>query len=274
MVTCPFCQEDRETLEHLFLRCHFARAVWLGSDITICTDILPYHTISDWICNWLQGSQKEIRIKTCIPTLLVTLWRIWNHRNGIVFKGKLPNAREIILTSNALTLRYNAAFSENLTGQDQSSKEDNQHFYPVWPCQEVWQLLYLVATSSKVTRGRRGAALIGKSKEGCPMVKKAFLTAFQESKKAKLAAIREALLFTAHSGLQRVVILTDSKEIQLFWRSKSYWPWWIGSLIDDIHNIVNQFSVFVVMLRAPDSILVECKKLANMVACQTPNYVM
>ena len=88
--------------------------------------------------------------------------------------------------------------------------------------QEDWQLLYLVEISSKVIRGRRGAARIGKSKEGCKIVKNAFLMAFQDPKKAKLAAIHEALLYTAHLGIQRVAILTDSKEIQLFWRSKSY----------------------------------------------------
>lgn len=191
-----------------------------------------------------------------------------------VFEGKLPNAREVILISNALTLKYNAAFSKTLTGQEPTSEEDNHHLTPVWPYQEAWQLLYLVETSSKVIRGRQGAALIGKSREGCPIVKNAFLTAFQDPKKAKLAAIREALIYTAHSGLQRVVILTDSKEIQLFWRSKSYWPWWIDSLIDDIHNIVKQYYMLVVLLRAPDSILSECKKLANMVASQSPNSVM
>ena len=97
--------------------------------------------------------------------------------------------------------------------------------------------------------------------------------AFQDPKKAKLAAIHEALLYTAHSGLQRLVILTDTKEIQLSWRSKSYWPWWIDSLIDDIYNI-KQYSMLVVLLRAPDSILSECKKLANMIASQSPNTVM
>ena len=136
--TCPFCQEERETLDHLFLKCPFTRAVWLGSEITIRTDTLPYHTISDWISNWIERSQKENRIKNCIPTLFVTLWCIWNHRNGIVFEGKLPHAKEVMLTSNALTLRYNAAYSANLTGQDQTSKEDTQHLTPVWPYQEAW----------------------------------------------------------------------------------------------------------------------------------------
>lgn len=29
--SCPICHEDRETTEHLFLRCNMARAVWFGS---------------------------------------------------------------------------------------------------------------------------------------------------------------------------------------------------------------------------------------------------
>jgi len=74
-------------------------------------------------------------------------------------------------------------------------------------------------------RGRRGAALIIKSKEGSQLVRKAFLTAFQDPKKTKFVAIREALLYTAHLDLQRVAILTDSKEIQFFWRFKTHWPW-------------------------------------------------
>ena len=98
--------------------------------------------------------------------------------------------------------------------------------------------------------------------------------AFQDPKKAKLAAIGEALLYTAHLGLQRVVILTDSKEIQLFWRSKSHWPWWIDSLLDDIHNIVKQYSMLGVFLRTLDSILSDCRKLANMIARRTPNSVL
>ena len=95
-------------------------------------------------------------------------------------------------------------------------------------------------------RGRRGAVLIGKSKEGSHLVRKAFLTAFQDPKKTKFIAIRVALLYTAHLGLLRVVILTDSKEIQLFWSSKTHWPWWIETLLEDIDNIIKQYSMLVV----------------------------
>ena len=93
--TCPFCQKDGESLDHLFLNCPFSRAVWLGSDLTSCIDTLPYHSISDWISNWIQGSQKENRFKKCIPNLFVTLWCIWNHRNGIVIEGNYPIQRRL-----------------------------------------------------------------------------------------------------------------------------------------------------------------------------------
>jgi len=121
--------------------------------------------------------------------------------------------------------------------------------------------------------------LIGKSKEGSQLARKAFLTAFQYPKKTKFAAICEALLYTAHLGLQRVAILTNSKEIQLFWRSKTHWPWWIETLLEEIYiyiyiyNVIKQYSTLVVFFRTSDFELAESRKLANS-ARQTPNFVM
>ena len=66
-------------------------------------------------------------------------------------------------TSNCLLpFRYNAAFIENLTGQEQTTKGDIQHLTPAWPYQEDWQLLCQVEISRKLIRGRRGAVLIGR----------------------------------------------------------------------------------------------------------------
>ena len=93
--------------------------------------------------------------------------------------------------------------------------------------------------------------MIGKSKEGSQLFGKAFLTTLPDQK-TMFVAIREVLLYTAH--LRRAVILTNSKEIQLFWRSKTHWPWWIETLLKDIYNIIKQYSKFI--------------------AKQTPNFVM
>ena len=113
--------------------------------------------------------------------------------------------------------------------------------------------------------------MIGKSKEGSQLFGKAFLTTFPDQK-TMFVAIREVLLYTAH--LRRAVILTNSKEIQLFWRSKTHWPWWIETLLKDIYNIIKQYSMLVVFLRTSDSVLAESRKLANLIAIRTPNFVM
>ena len=104
--------------------------------------------------------------------------------------------------------------------------------------------------------------MIGKSKEGSQLFRKAFLTTFQDPKKTMFVAIREVLLYTAH--IRRVVILTNSKEIQLFWRSKTHWPWRIETLLKDIYNIIKQYSILVVFLRTLDTVLAESRKLANL----------
>ena len=43
---------------------------------------------------------------------------------GIVFEGKLPNINEVMLISTALTRKYNVAFIENFTSQEQTTKGD------------------------------------------------------------------------------------------------------------------------------------------------------
>ena len=41
----------------------FSRDVWLGSEITIRIDTLPYHSITNWISNWIQGFQTQTEPK-------------------------------------------------------------------------------------------------------------------------------------------------------------------------------------------------------------------
>ena len=40
---CPLCQENDETVSHIFHHCPFARAIWLGSNLTIRTSELSLH---------------------------------------------------------------------------------------------------------------------------------------------------------------------------------------------------------------------------------------
>lgn len=38
---CPLCQNEEETLQHLFRRCHVTKRFWLVGDLGICSDANP-----------------------------------------------------------------------------------------------------------------------------------------------------------------------------------------------------------------------------------------
>ena len=50
---CHFCNEAVETLEHLFLLCPIAKAIWFGMDLALRIDGIRINTLKDWILDWL-----------------------------------------------------------------------------------------------------------------------------------------------------------------------------------------------------------------------------
>ncbi|XVE58589.1 hypothetical protein DITRI_Ditri04bG0181700 [Diplodiscus trichospermus] len=51
-------KSHEETVEHLFLCCPFAGAVWFGSNLSIRTDRSNTDSLRNWIMSWLE--------KTCL----------------------------------------------------------------------------------------------------------------------------------------------------------------------------------------------------------------
>ena len=78
---CAFCDCD-ESIEHLFISCHFTRHIWRLIHFTF--NISPPSSIANMFGSWLNGVEKKtkssIRIGMC-----AFIWAIWNCRNDIVF---------------------------------------------------------------------------------------------------------------------------------------------------------------------------------------------
>ncbi|EEE67720.1 hypothetical protein OsJ_25400 [Oryza sativa Japonica Group] len=79
---CEICKIAPETAEHLFLHCSVAKAFW---DLTHANPNIP--------------SMKALNLiqpPSCIPSeqykcfYLLCFWRIWKHRNEVVFQNLLP----------------------------------------------------------------------------------------------------------------------------------------------------------------------------------------
>jgi hypothetical protein len=94
--TCPFCDQEAETRDHLLLGCVLTRQVW--------ATCLRWWGKLHWMPHadtsfvpWLQSKQggpgKDRDLWTAIT---LVCWCLWRHRNDIVFEGATPSLYEVV----------------------------------------------------------------------------------------------------------------------------------------------------------------------------------
>ncbi|CAL1395838.1 unnamed protein product [Linum trigynum] len=81
---CPVCWDAPETMEHLFLYCPVARALWDYSGLEYLGEGLPRHTFPLFLKRLLG----LIHQPSVVMAVVAILWRIWRSRNWVVFEGK------------------------------------------------------------------------------------------------------------------------------------------------------------------------------------------
>jgi hypothetical protein len=93
---CAFCDQD-ESIEHLFIRCTFAKLVWRVVHFTFY--IPPPTNIKNLFGNWLNGLDKQIKLRVHIGVCAL-MWAIWNCRNDVIF-NKSTNAQFLQVVNKA-----------------------------------------------------------------------------------------------------------------------------------------------------------------------------
>lgn len=97
---CTLCNEEEESIDHLFLHCPFARAVWHGSNLEVRTSELVHSSVDYWFsASIMHNINKGQDRMFFLQSLCTILWMIWNHRHKVLHQGKLPNPMEVILTT-------------------------------------------------------------------------------------------------------------------------------------------------------------------------------
>lgn len=78
---CVLCGA-RETIQHLFFECHFARFIWRVVSLTF--GLRAPYSIEDLFSLWLQGIDPKLRLKILVGAVAIC-WAIWTSRNDVVF---------------------------------------------------------------------------------------------------------------------------------------------------------------------------------------------
>ncbi|GAU48804.1 hypothetical protein TSUD_406370 [Trifolium subterraneum] len=99
---CLLCFEAEENRDHLFMRCRLVQQTWFCSSLGL--HIPSQRSLQDWLVEWL--SNKNILASQLFG---ITLWKIWQGRNLLVFQNTPFDPRFIASAAADFTFEFNGA---------------------------------------------------------------------------------------------------------------------------------------------------------------------
>ena len=90
--TCPLCDQEPESINHLLASCVFKRVFWYKLLRKLGLHSLAPQSAAIFFQDWWEDScccYRNDQERSELPHL--GAWMIWKHRNGVVFDGVSPN---------------------------------------------------------------------------------------------------------------------------------------------------------------------------------------
>jgi hypothetical protein len=121
-ILCPRCLLQEETLDHTFMKCHYAAKIWFGSKLGIVFDH-RHINISDWIIYALINLNTEDLIYLAAIT-----YGIWYARNQKIFESTDMEVDRVINSATKSIQEYQYAvqtttIDSHNTNHDSSSNQ-------------------------------------------------------------------------------------------------------------------------------------------------------
>jgi hypothetical protein len=90
---CPLCDQEAETINHLLVKCVFAKQIWFDFLSSVGQqELCPAH--EDSFKSWWKTSSSQtsdLLRKGFNSLVILGVWTIWKHRNRSVFDGCNPS---------------------------------------------------------------------------------------------------------------------------------------------------------------------------------------
>ncbi|XP_022041989.1 uncharacterized protein LOC110944644 [Helianthus annuus] len=110
--SCAICNEDLETMMHLFTGCVFSDEIW--ARVGSWCRLSPIYAFEVKDLLKMAGTQTKTKKEKYIlrGIIYTTMWSIWNERNARIFKGnsrKLVEVVEIVKSTAFLWIRHRSS---------------------------------------------------------------------------------------------------------------------------------------------------------------------
>ena len=207
-IQCCLCQEESETLDHLFFSCPTARAIWFGSSWALRSDLLTFNSYQDiakFICEPpiaanTSPSDKELCVQTSIQFAL-TLDCIWNLRNQVLHNNSQVNILNIVRSLETRISEHLHSLKEldHLNGVDNFSWEPSTEEF------------IKINVDAAVSHDRAYLAAIARDHTGYIVNVWAKKTNHLDPAIAEVAAITWALALVRDERCENVIVESDAR---------------------------------------------------------------
>lgn len=206
---CLLCNEEEETITHLFQQCPFAKAVWHGSILDIRTSEINERTTKQWIIESITtGRVLGQHGMNFLQALFTILWLIWNQRNLVLYQGKTPNPTKVVLTSQSLICKYNEAFQKNQLQPEVGTRLKHSQTLD----HQNWQAIIKVATYRNRRSKRCRYAFEAITMDGINLFIEGASSGRQSQHLANQEAVVEAIIKANEIGLSRIIIMCNCRK--------------------------------------------------------------
>lgn len=109
---CSICNEEVESVEHIFLLCPWTRRVWFGSRLSYRPCAASISSMDKWWRDCLHGVPMDEDQRQWWATYSAfCLWEIWKVRCHTCMRGCTPSSDEVISSINCMSSEFLAARS-------------------------------------------------------------------------------------------------------------------------------------------------------------------
>ncbi|XP_076944465.1 uncharacterized protein LOC143615131 [Bidens hawaiensis] len=106
LLDCAFCGDHNESVEHIFVSCGLAQAVWHAISYWCQVPAIYAFRVRDLLELHKFSSIPKKKAKVFYAIMLVALWRLWKARNEVVHDGAVIHAARLVEEIKVISFLY------------------------------------------------------------------------------------------------------------------------------------------------------------------------